>query len=221
MYAKSGGLYAKSGGLDLIVDQTQMQYVNFVYGDDDETELHTAQVPDADSAYLEQVIAILSPLSAEDYMNGPAVILHSMAKYSYVLDGDTLYWCAEWQPGLLVVRFSPNGEMAWASIRSPVPDFGGRDADKAEWDAYNVEADNPQYNLVFDSWDAQFDDQQRTWKSFVPADSDVQDRFRAGLSRVNELGELMEKRFSQDVKSWADLCKKNLRSWCGDGVRLN
>jgi hypothetical protein len=197
----------------------QMQYVNIVYGEDDETELNTAPVPDTDADYLRRIARELRPLSDEEYMTGPAVVLHTMAKYSYVLAGDDLFWCIEWGPGLLVIRFS-SGEIAWAVIRSPVPNFGGRDADKAEWDTYDVEADNPQYNLIFDPWDAQFDDQQRVWKSFVPADEDVKNRFQAGLSRVNELGEIMEKRFASKVDEWTATCQQNLDSWCGEGLRL-
>ena len=197
-----------------------MQYVNFVYGEDDETELNTAPVPVDDAAYLQRVIAELRPLSDEEYMTGPAVILHTMAKYSYVLSGDVLYWCVEWDPGLIVIRFSPDEDMSWVAVRSPVPNFGGREANQSDWDAYDVEAENPQYNLIFDPWDAQFDDQQRIWKSFVPVDSDVQGRFQRALTQVNTLGELMEKRFGDDLPTWTETSKKNVESWCSEGIRL-
>jgi hypothetical protein len=197
-----------------------VQYVNFVYGDDDEAVLHTAPVAADDAAYLERVIVALRPLSEEEYMTGPAVVLHTMAKSSYILRGEELFWCIEWQPGLIVVRMAPGQPMSWAAIRSPVPNFGGREASAAELDAYDENAENAQYNLIFTPWDAQFDAQDREWYSFVPAGEEVQLRFEKALARVNELGEIMEQRYSQDHDNWLARCKDNLRNWCGEGIRL-
>ena len=63
-----------------------MQYVNFVFGDEDESVMHTAPVAADDAGYLKRISAVLRPLSEEDYMKGPAVIMHTAAKYSYVLN---------------------------------------------------------------------------------------------------------------------------------------
>jgi hypothetical protein len=172
-----------------------MQFVNFVGQED---VMHTAEVAVDDAAYLRRVITKLRPLSEEDYMNGPAVVLHTLAKWSYVLDGHQLYWCVEWAPGLIVVRFSPNEPMAWAAIRSPVPNFGGRETTDADWVDFDDDAENPQYNLIFNSWDSQFDARDREYRSFVPADFDVQLRFEMALARVNELGDIMEQRFADN-----------------------
>src|SRR5262245_61781520 len=135
-----------------------MQYVNFVYEGDDDPTLHTGPVPENDAAYLRRAAAHLRTLSDEDYMTGPACILHTLAKYSYVLDDQDLYWCVEWPPGLLVVRMAPGKGLEWVALRSPVPNFGGReplpeDGDPGEYDEDN----NPQYNLIFTPWDAQYD----------------------------------------------------------------
>jgi hypothetical protein len=198
-----------------------MQYINFVYEDSDDPTLHVGPVPDGDAAYLRQAAAHLQPLSDEQYMTGPAVVLRTMAKYSYVLDGEELYWCIEWQPGLLVVKMAPDSELQWVALRSPVPNFGGReplpeDGDPEEYDY----GDNSQYNLIFTPWDAQFDKQNREWGSFVPADDEVQTRFENALARVNELGSVMESRYAADSDRWFQLCKENLENWAGEGVRL-
>lgn len=199
-----------------------MQYVNFVYPDgDDDPVLHTAPVAADEATYFERIIAELRALSEEDYMNGPAVVLHTMAKFSYILRGEELFWCIEWQPGLIVVRMAPRQPMSWAAIRSPVPNFGGREASEAELEAYDEDAENPQYNLIFTPWDAQFDAQDREWYSFVPADADVQSRFEKALARVNELGEIMEQRYRADSDAWLARCKQNLENWCGEGIRLS
>jgi len=197
-----------------------MQYVNLVYSDGDQAVMHTAPVPSDDATYLRRVITMLRPLSDEDYLNGPAVVLHTPAKSSYILDGDALYWCVEWDPGLIVIRFLPHESMAWAAIRSPAPGFGGREATAAEWDDYDEDAENPQYNLIFDPCDAQFDAEHREWRSFVPADSGVRTRFERALARVNELGALAEQRFSDNRDQWSRQCKQNLEEWCGQGIRL-
>jgi hypothetical protein len=197
-----------------------MQYIIFVHGDGDAWELYTAPIAEKDAAYLQRIIATLRPLSDEEYMHGPAVVLHTFAKYSYVLDGKDAYWCIEWQPGLIVVRLSPTGPLAWTAIRSPVPNFGGREATQADLDNYDEDAENPQYNLIFDPWDAQFEAQEREWKSFVPADAEVQTWFQCALAQVNELGQIMEQRFSQEREAWSDRCMQNLEKWAGEGVRL-
>lgn len=196
-----------------------MQYVNFVYEDSDDATLHTGPVPDSDAAYLRQVSQHLQPLSDEEYMTGPAVILHTMAKYSYVLDANELYWCTEWDPGLLVVKMVPDAELQWVALRSPIPNFGGRDPLPEDDEDYD-EDNNPQYNLIFTPWDAQYDKQNREWGSFVPANDDVQQRFENALARVNGLGSVMESRYSNDSEAWFELCKKNLENWAGEGVRL-
>ncbi len=191
--------------------EIQMQYINFV-----NDVPHTAPVATRDAEYLKRAIPALRPLSDEEYLNGPAAILQTMAPYSYVLYEEDLFWCIEWDPGLIVIRFSPNGDITWAALRSPVPDFGGRKASDEELDAYDEDADNPQYNLIFDSWDAQFDEQKRKWKSFVPADSDVQARFQNALVHVNELHEKIQ----QNHDEWFKGCKENLKKWCGEGIAL-
>jgi hypothetical protein len=111
--------------------------------------------------------------------------------------------------------------LQWVALRSPVPNFGGRepmpeDGDPDEYDY----GDNPQYNLIFTPWDAQFDQQNREWGSFVPADAEVQTRFENALARVNALGSIMESRYAADSDRWFQLCKGNLESWAGEGVRL-
>ncbi len=198
-----------------------MQYVNFVYDDGDDPTLHTGPVPESDAAYLRQTVRHLKPLSDEEYMTGPAAILHTMAKYSYVLDGEELYWCIEWEPGLIIVKMAPEKKMQWVALRSPIPNFGGHeplpeDGDPDEYDG----DDNPQYNLIFTPWDAQYDKQNREWGSFTPADTDAQTGFEDALARVNALGSVMESRYADDSDTWFELCKRNLEKWAGDGVRL-
>jgi hypothetical protein len=179
-----------------------MQYINFVYEGDGAPTLHTGPVPDSDAVYLRQAATYLKPLSDEDYMKGPAGIPGTMAKYSYVLDDQDLYWLIEWDPGLLVVRMAPDKELQWVAIRSPVPNFGGReplpeDGDPDDYD----DDDNPQYNLIFTPWDAQYDKQHREWGAFVPADNDAQTRFENALARVNALASVIESRYVDDSDS--------------------
>jgi hypothetical protein len=198
-----------------------MQYVNFVYENRDEPTLYTGPVSDLDTAYLRRALGHLKPLSDEDYLNGPAVILQTMAANSYVLDGEDLYWCVEWDPGLIAVKMAADAEMQWVALRSPIPDFGGREPLPEDGDPEEYESeDNPQYNLVFIPWDAQFDGQKREWRSFAPADGEVQKRFHNALARANALGALIEERFAQDRDGWISRCKQNLETWSGGGIRL-
>ncbi len=198
-----------------------MQYLNFVSEADGTQTLYAGPVSNKDAAYLLQIAPYLRPLEDEAYMMGPAVVLHTFAKYSYVLDGNDVYWCIEWDPGLLVVKFSPEHDLAWVSLRSPVPNFGGRtplpeDGDPDEYE----DEDNPQYNLIFIPWDAQFDQTDREWRSFLPADTELQARFERALSHANALATVMESRYSADREQWIQRCKQNLKLWSGNGIRL-
>ncbi|MCA9036367.1 MAG: hypothetical protein KDA91_14630 [Planctomycetaceae bacterium] len=199
-----------------------MQYVIVLHDNSDDTpELHCGPVPNGDADYLRLALKNLTPLSDEHYVNGPAAILRTMANHSYVLDGSQLYWCIEWEPGLLIISMAPDGELKWVALRSPVPDFGGReplpeDGDPDDYD----DGDNPQYNLIFTPLDAQYDADERESGSFVPATEDFQNRFHAALAHVKSLGETIEQRHATDLEAWIGICQKNLRDWCGEGIRL-
>ncbi len=196
-----------------------MRYVIFVERDD-QLETYTAPVPDDDAAYLKRVMASLRPLSQEAYLNGPAVILHSLAPYNYVLDGQDLYWCVEWPPGLLVVRFAPGGDMAWCMLRSPVPDFGGRVANDSEWDDYDEDAPNPQYNLVFDPWDAQLDHELRQHQGFSLVDEETEASVQQILDTVSALTDAAEERAAENPEVWFQRCTQNLEAWGDQGLRI-
>jgi hypothetical protein len=192
-----------------------MLYVIDAFGEDDETTTMTSPVDDADAEYLrEKVIPVLRPLSADEYSFGPAAILHTMAHYSYVLDGAVVYWCVEWKPGLLVIRFAPDGEMAWAALKSPNPEFGGREATEAELDAYDEDAENPQYNLVFNAWDDTFDQEREGWDPI--SDSD-QAAYAAALGPVNTLSEAVRQEWESRKEEYLERCKTS-PIWLGEVV---
>ena len=182
-----------------------MLYVIDAFGEDDETTTLTRPVDAVDVEYLrEKVIPVLHPLSVDEYSFGPAAILHTAAPHSYVLDGTVVYWCVEWAPGLLVIRFAPDGEMAWAALKSPVPGFGGREATEAEWDAYDEDAENPQYNLVFDAWDDIFDQEREAWEPISASDLAA---YTAALAPVNRLSEALKLQWESRSEEYLERCK--------------
>ncbi len=145
------------------------------------------QTDDAD--YLREVVEpALEPLSDSDYRAGPARILSTAARFSYVLDGDHVFWCVEWSPGLLVVRIGPGEQLARAVLVSPNPEFAGRKATEEELDAWHEDDPNPQYNLVFHPWDAQFDTDDREYRGFVPARPDQVAAWERAMAHVNGVG---------------------------------
>ena len=115
-----------------------MQYILFVDEGADRAEADkptwwARTVPPGEEAYLRALVfPTMRLLSPEDYRSGPATMRNTAARWSYVLDGSVVYWCVEWEPGLVVVRFTPDGSLAWAQIRSPNPQFGGREATEEE-----------------------------------------------------------------------------------------
>lgn len=192
-----------------------MLYVIDAFGEDDETTTMTRPVDEVDAEYLrEKVIPVLRPLSVDEYSYGPGAILGTAAHYSYVLDGAVVYWCVEWQPGLLVIRFTPHGEMTWAALKSPVPGFGGREATEAEWDAYDEDAPNPQYNLIFDAWDDIFDQEREGWESISASD---QAAYTAALAPVNTLSETLKLQWESRSEEYLERCKTS-PIWRGEVV---
>lgn len=195
-----------------------MHYIINVEVNGETWEMLRGPVQPGDEEYLrETVVPITRPLTDEDYMNGPAAILHNwMVRSSYVLDGDDVFWCVEWEPGLLVIRFSPDATMAWAAMRSPNPCFGGREATEEELDAYDEDAENPQYHLVFHAWDAQFEEDRR--QDWQVVDETTRRRYEAALAHVNSLGERMRKQYSdpEALKRWRETCKAS-PIWKGEG----
>jgi hypothetical protein len=165
--------------------------------------------PEAD--YLREVVLPrLRPLSEEDYVNGPLAILGSGAHLSYVLAGSDVYWCVEWNPGLLVIRFSADGSMSWCALRSPVPDFGGRAATGEELDAYDEDEPNPQYNLVFDAWDPQLDPDLRD--GWTTASGDESRRWKAAMAQAERFGAAMGELSEKDPEAydrWRARCKES------------
>lgn len=201
-----------------------MQYLFFVPSDHDpeRATLYTAPVALDDADYLRSTIGTLRPLSDDDYLSGPAVVLQTFAKYSYVLHKAAVFWCIEWEPGLIVVRFTPDGLLAWTALRSPIPNFGGRDADESAWDAYDEDVKNPQYNLIFDPWDAQLDPELRDEHGFIPADATLQAQFDAALAHANDLSTALHERLAQaspaERVTWSERCKANLKAWSDEGI---
>jgi hypothetical protein len=203
--------------------QPPIRFVIFVDQNDEQGVMFNAPLQDSDRAYLEKgILPTLRPLSDDDYMDGPAVILHTLARYSYILRGKDVYWCAEWEPGLIVVRFSPDGEMAWSAFRSPIPNFGGRTPNAEDLRNADEDAENHQYNLVFNAWDAQFDEDLRRWRSFERADAGTAKAYKAALSHVQSLEGRMKARYSEagQFALWWERCKRNLTKWTGEGARV-
>lgn len=198
-----------------------MQYVILVEQKSQPPIMHTAEIDQDDAAYLRRAAKTLKPLSIEDYIRGPAAILHMLARYSYILDGNDVYWCVEWTPGMIVIKFSRGGQMQWTALRSPVPDFGGRKPTKEDQEAYDKNASNPQVNLIFDPWTAQLDEEDRQAKGFQPADAKTEAAFEAALSKVNEIGERIETEHGHDLESWVYRGEEEVAKMVGQGVRLD
>ncbi len=160
------------------------------------------------------VFPTMQPLSSEEYINGPAAILSTAARHSYVLHNNDVYWCVEWQPGLLVICFAPDGSMKWTAARSSNPRFGGRKATDAEIAAFDEDAYDPQYHLIFDGWDEQFEERDR--ERWEPASSVIAADYTAALAPVSRLHRKLESAFGDgESEKWREKCETS-PIWKGD-----
>lgn len=186
---------------------SSMKYLIWVIGDEDE-ELYSGKVPGGDAEYLEKIIPLLEPVSRADYVSGLAVILSTAARYSYIQVDDEILWCIEWSPGFIVVKFSPDGQIHGAAVKGLNPCFGGRVATDEELDAFD-EDNNPQYNLIFDPWDAQFDEEYRVSENYRLASEDEIQRFQKALEFCGDLEAINDTAFEKS--------KANIQAWSGSG----
>jgi hypothetical protein len=58
--------------------------------------------------FREEILPKFQPLSLDQFLAGPNGILMTAARFSYVLAGEAVSWCIEWQPGLLVINVTPD-----------------------------------------------------------------------------------------------------------------
>jgi|GEM_PF-1219692 len=193
-----------------------MKFIISVEADDEVEVLYSAPLPSELVDYIERVKLHMKAISSEEYTTGPAAILGTLARFSYVLDGETVLWLIEWKPGLVVLAFAEGGTPAMASIRSPIPGFAGQPVLPGDGQPDDYDSDeNPQYDLVFTPWDAQFDAQRRAWASSDRADEETAQRFLSILAAADALGAGDR----EGAPDW-EQCFRNLDELTGEGVRL-
>jgi hypothetical protein len=79
---------------------------------------------------------------------------------------------------------------------------------------YDEDDVNHQYNLVYRSWDAQFDEFWRKHRGFEPATPATVKLFEAALAHANALSDQLDARHADRVQSaaWSARCVENLRA---------
>lgn len=184
-----------------------MQYITFAEDMDRGEIMLCGPVRPQEMAYIRETIAPqLQPMTKEDYVNGPAAILQTEARWSYVLDGETAYWCVEWLPGLLVLQFTENGPMQWATVASSQLEA----ANAAEMKDYNEDEDEPQYRLIYEAWDAQFEDGLREGWKVAPEATELS--FERALTQVRQIEDELENLYGSDeaaFERWMDACESS------------
>jgi hypothetical protein len=88
------------------------QYVIFVDDEGEKGAMFMAPLEPGDRDYFKNVLRKMRPLSDHEYMNGLDAIRHTLARYSYILWEECVFWCVEWDSGLIVIRFSPDGSQS-------------------------------------------------------------------------------------------------------------
>jgi hypothetical protein len=180
-------------------------YLIFLPGNEDVLALSRA-LGKLESDYLKRMVSpLLRPLAEAEYVQGPIGILHTFARYSYVLAGRNILWCVEWGPGLLVLEFSRRGSMRWCALRSPNPEFGGRVASEEELKGYDEDHPNPQYNLVFTAWDARMDPDRRG--GWTPATAYEITCWERAMARPNTVGREIARLSKEEQEGLLARCK--------------
>ncbi len=180
----------------------------------------TAEVEKPDNEYFRTyIIPNLKPAKEIDYVEGFSAILHTAARWSYILFENKCYWLIEWSPGLIVLELQDKEVINFTVLRSPVPNFGGREPLEIDnEDEYDEDAENHQYNLIFEAWDAQFDRQYQEWNNFKPANQNELELFKNCLKYVDRLGDITQSKFENDYKNYLKMAKQNIERLAGIGI---
>jgi len=157
----------------------------------DEERMLEAPVADAAVEFLDDVVGqALEPIHEEAYRDGPAVLLSTDARHVYVVTGDGVLWVVEWPPGVVVVRFSPDGSYAAARLAVDEDD----------------EDEHPAVELVAAPWAARFDADDRADLGFVPASDATRARWTAAMAAVERLAKAMSETLGDEdaVQDWQE-----------------
>lgn len=152
----------------------------------DESQMLEAPLPDAARAWLHEVVEpALQELTADQYRDGPAVLLTTEARFVYVVGDDRVWWVVEWPPGIVVVRFTSDG--GYAAARLEVPDD-----------------EHPAVELVASPWAAQLDEAERRDAGFAPASDTTEAIWASATVAVQALGEALSGTLSDEnaVEAW-------------------
>lgn len=199
-----------------------MKYLIWVTQKDETEKMFSASVSTIDSDYFKrEVLPSLTPISHDFYCKSFAAILQTLARWSYILYQEKLYWCIEWQPGFIVLEFQADGTIQGVALRSPIPTFGRRTPLPVDLEnEFDDELyENHQYNLIFDAWDAQFDKQTRNWNKFQPVSKEDREQYDKCIRHIDNLASKVEELYQQDTKNFMQNCFDRIDKWAGKGKR--
>ncbi|WP_286237874.1 hypothetical protein [Neptuniibacter halophilus] len=172
---------------------------------------HSAPLEKSECEYFHtQVLPCLTPVSDQRYIQSFSIFKETHARWSYVLCEDKLYQCVLWPPGLIVLEFSPEGKIRAAAFNSLRPDHNASDE---AWDDYD-ETTDPQYNLVFEAWDATYDDWAYRQNHFSPASPEELALQHRCLRHIDRLVQQVEALHQVNPDSFIPFCKQNIQTWC-------
>lgn len=186
-----------------------MKYLIFANADADQPMV--GPVPEAEAEYFNEARVTLKEIGEEGFRSTFAPLFISAAKISYILDGDSFFALFEWNPGLIILSVKGR-KFKWTALRSPVPDFGGREPlpeDKA--DDFDEDEPNPQYDLIFGPWDAQFDEEYREDGEFVEASKEDCAPYQAAMTTLEPM--FVDAEANQNT--W-----DRIEALAGEGIRL-
>lgn len=203
--------------------QNELRYVIWIEDAKGRRQCQSAPVEAREAEYLRRhALPTLRVVDRETYVQCFAAVLSTAQRSSYILDGTDAIWCLEWKPGLLVMRFSPDGAMAGTALRSPRRFFGRPASSLTPEERLEQErerdGDPPeQSRLVFDAWDAQFDRDVRRWGGFEEAPASLVSRYAAALAPVNALSSEAQNAHGRD-REFAKASFERLQAWAGTGI---
>ena len=188
-----------------------MKYLIWVTEKDNSEKMYAAPVDKIDSDYFKrEVTSYLKPISQAFYCQSFCAILQTLSRWSYVLYNEKLYWCILWgTSGLIVLEFQDDGTIQGVALRSPHKD--------EHWNDGIYE--NHQYNLVYTAWDAQFEEEKRTWKNFKPiSNQDVEKQhFNKCILPIDTLAPKIEEAYQKDTENFMKKCLNRVEQWFGEG----
>jgi len=186
-----------------------MHYVIEAWENGDGEEPTRLQVParhDLAEYARSALLPRLRPIDPDTFRHSLNHMVGTAAKSVYFIENGALFWCVDWFPLLILVRFDPDQSIAAEAFRQPTPQHDEPLPGEEPWDE-DEDGLCPLYSLIYAVWDYQFDARDRAHIGAEPIHPELDAIWAGTIEWLDAIG-------VADNDDW----KQRLNDWTGTGL---